>query len=230
MLFLISIIIILILIIIIISYRASIRPILLQKKSLDLTYDNLKSGDIILYRNNKTSIVTNLIFGDLYSHSGIIYEKDNIKYVVESHFRRLHTNSNDVNLPTKLLISPVKSHFSLYNGLIYVLPLNKPLDATRLKTLDDLINNKYSHLTFKVKINEYIDKCILSIGPRSIDTPEQSIHCSEFVASILSDINIIKLNTHAICIRPNCYIKLFKHAKYVDGYQYDPTNMYSVIF
>lgn len=113
---------------------------------------------------------------------------------------------------------------------LYILPLNKPLDNNRLKKIDALITNEYSNLTFKLKIPEYINKCILSIGPRNIDTPEQSINCSEFVARILTDINLIKLNTYNICLRPSCYINLFKHCTYIDDYKYDPSNMYSITF
>lgn len=166
-----------------------------QDISLDNTYKIAKTGDILLFRWNNIDIFHNLV--SFFTHSGIIIEINNEKYVLETHMKD-DTNNHGVNL------YKLKDRITMYNGHNFLLRLKDTLKPTPIhqKTLNNYLNTPF----FDHYKQYYIQHCL----PRKIckhcfsqpppDTP--LMYCSQFVGTILKHLQLLHPTTNVNCISP----------------------------
>jgi len=177
-------------------------------RNRDLLYDNLQSGDIVLFRNDSAHIIPKYVFGDEFSHAGIIYKEDNIPYILEA-------NINDES-GGGVMIRPAYTRLQTYKGYICVKKIIRPLSYEMNNKFSTIIG-EYINKKFSYSYTNIIKTCILYIDTKHND---DYVHCSMLVAKILVDLGIIELDKDELCIRPECFVKLYKHGKYKDGYEY----------
>jgi hypothetical protein len=205
-----------------------------KPEKLSMTYNDVinrvKTGDIVLFRHKKMHPATKVLLGDRYGHSGMIYEKDGIKYVIEA------VGDDDYSALGKMdnagvNLVPLRARFMSYNGQIAIKFLNKKLDVARKKKLDELINSEYKKINFNYVPDNYVKSCVLMLPNKDNNTKSvnMSLNCGMMTAKILTDLNLIKLKINEACIRPICYTKIYKYADMIDGYKYDD-ELYEIKF
>ena len=179
-------------------------------------FSQLKTGDIILFRADDASLVPILIFGDSFSHVGIVYEKDGQYFIVESVGGKDHNGMG--NNERGVTISPLYAKILTYPGTTYLKRLNKPLDFAKLRLFDIAIE-KYGGSNFYYKNPvEYAKKCV--IIARNKNNKSNNFSCAMIISRIIQDIGLIKINNNEICMRPQCFNNLYKYGEYCDGYFY----------
>lgn len=182
---------------------------LIDCRDRELLYNNLQSGDIILFRHDTAHVVPKYVFGDEFSHAGIIYKGgDNIPYILEA-------NVNDES-GGGVMIKPAQTRLNAYRGYVCIKKITTPLSYE--------INNNFSNLIgyyltkkFNYSYTDILNRCILYIDSKRNN---DYVHCSMLVAKILTDLGIVEFSTDELCMRPECFVKLYKHGKYKDGYGY----------
>jgi hypothetical protein len=190
-----------------------------------ITYDDLtktaKTGDLLIFKNNYQNYQTKYILGQKYSHTAFIYKKDNTLYILEA------VGDDElkiIGIPEKTGANLVllKPRLETYNGKVFIKRLNKELDKKRIEKLEYLINNKYKDIKFNIPIMETAIKCVLMIK----DSPERqkyynsNMYCSMFVATVLTDIELLKFNKETRCILPQCLVEIYQNAVMQDNYLY----------
>ena len=199
--------IILIIIILLYIYNYTHKKELYNMKecNIDKIYDNIKTGDIILFRRDKLDIFSSMI--SLFTHVGIIVVFNNKKYILETH------NKNDTKYMGYETIGvnlyDIKERIMNYKGNCYIVPINN------ISSLQQnlLINNiaKYKNIKFDNNFKQHImTYCILKkICNTCINkTTKKNMFCSEFITFILIDLGIISNNIEKSCITPNNILNL----------------------
>jgi len=171
-------------------------------------YDELKNGDIILFKSNTIFYVNIFLTNTYYTHIGMVVKKNGILYISE-------TNAGDVlytpNCKTKNCseLLPLLIRIKYYPGDAFLMKLNKPLTSEKEELLLKYSNEKIPYPTsFQAFINYF--------------TRNNNIrHCFQHVGNLLDKIgittNIMKNNIINICPAvENIYTK-----KINDGYQYN---------
>lgn len=182
----------------------------------------LNSGDILLFRSDFPNWKVKYIFGDEFTHSAIVYKdsKTNIPYIIESvgesDYFKLGEKSKGVN------VIPAYTKLKTYNGMICLKKLNKPLDKDRCDKFTNLID-EYKNYKFQIpSLYDIVKKCILLIDNDSQQREKVgSIFCSMLVAKIINELDIVKLTTSDNCIRPQCFVDMYRHSRFIDGYGYE---------
>lgn len=201
-----------------IKQTKKIRDILyLNQKNI---YTNLESGDILLFRSSYPNWPVKYIFGDEFTHSAIIYKDrlTNIPYIIEAVGEEDYFQLGEKVQNVKII--PAYTRLKTYSGTVCLKKLNKPLNNERYDKFTKRIND---YVTYKFEIPStynIIKKCILLLESKSLLENTESVFCSMLSAKILEDLEIIKLTTNSQCMRPECFVNLYKHSKFQDGYFY----------
>jgi hypothetical protein len=176
---------------------------------------DVKSGDILLFRHNDMNRNTKYIFGDEFSHIGIVYQdtKTGVIYVLETTAEQVEEfQGNGRNGPK---ITPIWTRLSTYPGRICIKRLEKPLDIDRATLFDTLIAD-YHTQSFDFPGWQFFKSCVLMLGPAA----SENAHCSAFVAQVLEDLHLVEITTEDVCMRPECFVDLYRHGRAVDGYRW----------
>jgi hypothetical protein len=192
---------IIIIIIIILLKKYLIIHNILIKRCYD-SYD-LKTGDIILFKNYNDNIFDTLI--TTFTHVGIVIKSDKL-YILESHKLEYVLNyyTSGINL------YDLKERINTYNGNTYLLRLKKEI-SNQNEILEKI--NKYK-TDFKYPKNYkkyYISECFFNIN--KYNRNDNKLLCSEFIYYVLLDNNIISNDNKYLCMKPSDYI-------YLDEYEY----------
>lgn len=170
-------------------------------------YDDLKSGDIILFKSNTIFYVNIFLTNTYYTHIGMVVKKNDILYISETNAENvLYIPNYKTNNGSELL--PLLIRIKHYPGDCFLMKLNKPLTSEKEKILLKHANEKIPYPTaFQAFINYF--------------TKNNNIrHCFQHVGNLLDQIgitnNIMKNNIINICSAvENIFTK-----KINDDYQY----------
>jgi len=189
-------------------------------------YDNLKSGDIILYKCNTISLPSVFLTHVYFSHIGIVLKSGNDLFISETNpsFEYIPSNYNNVNSflnakggwKTKYGsdILPLLVRIKYYPGDSFLVRLNKPLDAEKQKILIKYAHEQCPYPTIIQGLSIFIEE---NFGkPKT-----RARHCFQHVGYLLDKMgitnNISDHGIYSICKKmANIYNK-----KLNDGYQYE---------
>jgi hypothetical protein len=180
-------------------YLLSQPKIPFQNISLDETYKIAKTGDILLFRWNNVDLLHNII--SFFTHSGIIVEINNEKYVLETHMKNDTTQNGGVNL------YKLSERINMYHGHNFLLRLKNNLVQSNHSHIIQQHIKQYLNLPFFDNYKKYyVQQCL----PRKFcnscfsqsppDTP--FLYCSQFVGIILKHLHLLNPNTNVNCISP----------------------------
>jgi hypothetical protein len=171
-------------------------------------YDELKTGDLILFKSNAIFYVNIFLTNTYYTHVGMIVKKNNILYISETNSNNTEYMPNyKTNCHSELL--PLLIRIKHYPGNCFLMKLNKPLTNEKEILLLKYLDEKYPYPTsFQIFINYFIKNNKLR-------------HCFQHVGHLLDKIglttNIMSNNIINICDAvENIFTK-----KINNGYQYD---------
>ncbi len=165
--------------------------------SIENINEKVETGDIVLFRNNKLNIKNTIIqIQSLFSHCGVIIEKDNKKYILESTIKG-DIDPYDINDKGGVNINELIQRINKYNGNIYIIKI-KYIDNEQKKLL--LNNyNKYMNIDYDVNFMENYIKCNIFYKNKYNNS---YMFCSEFIYNIFKDIGLVKNNKCSKCISP----------------------------
>ena len=206
-------------------YKMYIKQLKKDRDIINITDKNintiLHSGDILLFRSAWPNWPVKYIFGDEFTHSGIVYKdsKTNIPYIVEavggSDYFQLGEKVKNIK------IVPAYTRLKTYSGIVCLKKLNKPLDKDRYNKFTNLID-EYKNYKFQIpSLYDIVTKCILLIDSKSDLEKTESVFCSMLTAKIINELEIVKLTTTDYCMRPECFVDMYKHSRFIDGYGYE---------
>lgn len=125
---------------------------------------NPKSGDLLLFNNSNYNIITRTIGNPIFSHIGIIVNKNNKIYSLEM-VKKDNIYPKQPRMSNIILI-PLEDRIKYYSGNIYYCKLNKELTLTQKNQLIEISNKKIKY--------SYKD------------------NCGKFIANILEELKIGK--------------------------------------
>lgn len=214
------------------------KPKIREHVNLEKAYPLMKTGDILLFRSKYRSVPLPYLFGDEFSHSGLIFVDpiDGQKYVFEAsdiqQFENLGFKRMREGVPGAegVKLTPLYTRLRHYDGSIVWRPLNKPLDEHRLKlfeeAMNELLTKKFINVYSTQPAVEYITNCILLIP--ATERQLKSLHCAQAIVVILEKARIMEFLKSDICARPQCFAGKFLNFKSIDGYKYSYTD-YEII-
>lgn len=168
---------------------------------MSLNKIHFKTGDLLLFKHDAMNPFLKYMFGDEFSHIGIVLEKDGELYICEG------VGSGDLYKLDKrekgLKIVDLEDRLKTYEGHVCVRKLNKPM-TPKMKILfkkycDDNMKTDFCYL-YDLKKN-IMDSLMCMVNIK--DEPK-CISCSSFIIRLLKYINLIddkKFNT-PYCYRP----------------------------
>lgn len=140
-----------------------------------ITSTTLHPGDLVLTRNRALLNLTTLVTGSCYSHVGIVMDNSTI----------VHKTKDDHFTLSFVTLEELKE--SNHYSLISILPIRTPVNSQRLKRIVE----KYINMPFESNISELfraaIDNLPFSKNHRNL----HQLFCSEFVAQVLQDLNLL---------------------------------------
>lgn len=172
-------------------------------------YDELKSGDIILFKSNAIFYINVFLTNGYYTHIGIVVKKNNILYISEIN------SYGNIYLPPNYKTSnhselfPLLIRIKYFAGDCYLVELNKNLDKKRENIL---LNYSDEKILYPTPFQRFINYFTKNISVR---------HCFQYVGYILDKMgitnNIMSNNIINICSTvENIFTK-----KLNDEYQYN---------
>lgn len=171
---------------------------------LDNIYNEVNTGDAVLFSTNIHDTVEGLyrmlsvsLFNEYWSHVGIVYKTEKDAYVMES------TYNNNSEGPR---MTPIKSLLDEYNGTIAILKCKKTINS------EELLKSYNKHKKCKYK---YIFKNSIFGYPKSFPKNETTLNCLDFSQALLLDTNVITKPKRVLCgnygfISHNNYGKLLR--------------------
>jgi len=165
---------------------------IIAKYNKEELYDYLRHGDIIITKNipYKYEMINSLkYFNYRLSHSSLIIEENNEKYIVDASW----INYNKYTLDSKIC------EFTNTKWFLSKIPLKEYLDKDNI-LIRLLRNNKKLKIDIDIK-NIYNDITIIN---------KKVFYCTIFIGNILSQNNIIKKSNKLFPYRTNDFINLLK--------------------
>lgn len=164
---------------------------------LDDVYDNLKTGDLILFRSKRW--VRYLTY---FTHVGMIVDFHGKKYILDLNQKNL--DNYGVNSGVKMY--DLYDRIRKFNGEIYILEMHHSMmnETRKEKFFRNL--NKY----FKIKFdsNVYMNILKMKLGFKLNSNNRDGLYCSEFIGYILQDLEILNKNVDISMILPKTFMKL----------------------
>lgn len=193
-------------------------PLPPRVEEIDVNNHNLKSGDILLFRHDDMAVTTRRIFGDEYSHTGIVYQdsRTGILYLLESD-KAIYDAEFLGYRRDGPRITPLWTRLNIYQGRKFVKRLSKPMDPGRAALYDRLVDD-YTTRGFGSNKWQYLTNCILMLNTDY----KGAAFCSMFIAQVIRDLDLVELTTKDICMRPQCFANIYQHTHPRDGYAYAP--------
>jgi hypothetical protein len=150
--------------------------------------DKFKTGDLLLFR--ASSITSTFLFNPsiLYKHIGLIYESNEQLYLIEmttSTPYGIDSNRKILQLNNGLNIIPLFSRLQNYIGIITWIKLNKKLNESQLKKLQDLKDTNFNNITFPPLVKLYIHYMY------NINLEENLMFCYKFIYYLLQELEIL---------------------------------------
>ena len=155
-------------------------------------YDDLKSGDIILFTSTILNLSNILLSQLFYTHIGILIRINDIMYISETNpaieympkngKTSIGISYNEIRTNSGADILPLLPRLKFFTGDYYILQLSRPLDKKReeilIKTATELFNNNYPYPTPFQGVIAVMGKKI------------KARHCMSHVAHILDELNL----------------------------------------
>ena len=197
-------------------------------------YDNLKTGDIILFKCNTLPIIGAFLTYGYFSHIGMVVKKKIYKndlYISETNpaYEYLPSDYNKEKKITPLLsknngwrtqygsdLLPLLVRIKYYPGECFIMRLNKPLDEKKENILFNILSESCPYPTLFKAIKIFIKE---KMGYK--DTSAR--HCFQHVGDILDKIgltNNISSNNSIISICNE--ISSIPEKDLNDGFKYEP--------
>jgi hypothetical protein len=192
-------------------YKKEFEYMWLDKIKISEVYDDLKIGDIFLFVNSTHGFYESLILRSWFNHTAVLVKKngDHMEMVEMTFGSKPHKNGKrcyDVNF------IPVLTRAKHYNGRVFLMRLNKPLDDERMeRTISFAENNKCIKFpTMGIMAKEFI-----------FGRSDTYKHCFGYVWKLLEYINLLPHGSEYGVF--NCARKITKlHEKQLpDGYRYE---------
>lgn len=163
--------------------------------NIDNIYDLLRTGDLILFRSKRW-----IRYFTYYTHVGMIVNFNGKKYILD-----LNQKNFDIYaVKSGVKLYDMYNRINKFNGDIFILEINKYVMT------DDKINTFFRNMNnyFKIKFdsNVYLNIIKLKLGFKVKN--RNGMFCSEFIAYILQDLNIIDKQYDISCILPKTFLKL----------------------
>jgi hypothetical protein len=159
------------------------------------------AGDLLLFKHRYMNPYVRLIFGDEFSHVGVVLEKDDGLYICEAVGEKSLYKLGDITDGIK--ISPLANRLKTYEGIVCVKTLNKPLSRKMKKLLNsycvDNLNTKFCYFTSLHRIIIDTIKCTFNKKAEP-----SCASCSSFIKRLFINANLIddkRLNI-PYCSRP----------------------------
>lgn len=175
--------------------------------NIDNIYDIAKTGDLILFKWHSLNIVRE--FASYFSHVGMVIEIKNKKYILETHLK----GDTKVfgNFPGGVNIYNLKHRIMNYEGFNYIIPIQNNLITKDKKKL--LMKKLIDY--FKIPFNDnYANYYTFYCVPKIIcdvcidDKIINNMFCSQFMANILKDLDILDRKFSTLCISPESLLYL----------------------
>jgi hypothetical protein len=158
-----------------------------NKVLLSDVYHTLKTGDIILYKSIKSSLIYTAFYpSNLYKHIGMILVLDNNIYVTEStnsDFYKYDDEGNIQRMKSGVNIVPFLTRAKFYNGYIYMCKLSHDLSVKMEELLFNAVD-KVKDYTYPSKANMYTS-FIFNV------TFSKKFYCYEYIYYLLYSIGLI---------------------------------------
>lgn len=170
--------------------------------------DNIcETGDLILFRWRYVDVGFRLF--SKFCHAGIVYkDKNNNLFIIETHPEEFEDNDKETEPKKGVNIYPLKSRLQEYDGSCYLsklihypnLNINKNIIQTKINDykkipFDDNFRNNFVKFWF-------FDRLGLKKSKRNV------MYCSEFIAHILKDLNVINNDIDASSFSPTTFLNL----------------------
>lgn len=143
----------------------------------------VKSGDLVFFDHNITSIYERRFGHSQFSHIGIVIEINNKPYICDLNPEDIFINNKQI-ISKGLNIIPLYNRIYNYNGYVYIASLKNELDDIQKQKLISIINEK--------KRIDFLStsKLVYSYITNSKYVYENEMLCNEFIAYILDELQI----------------------------------------
>lgn len=172
------------------NLRSIYKDISIDRLLLSNVYDNLKTGDLILFRSTLTSPIADMFMTNfVYKHVGLIVKIRNILYITEINNDKnvfYKNNDNVVLMPSGISIVPLLTRLKYYAGLIYLSTLYVQLNPEKEKNLIDKILSLKEYITYPSII------CLFQNFVLNISLPNSVMHCYSYMYYLLKFLDIAK--------------------------------------
>lgn len=170
-----------------INHREIYQEIPFNRVLMSKVYDDLKTGDIILFRSSVNSFITDtLIPTTVYKHIGMIIKLNDELYITESGQRNVYAKNSQgdiLYLKDGVDILPLKTRLSYYCGMVFLTQLSRPLEPEKEQKLIEYIYELYN-INYPSLLELYLN-FILNLKIT------KSLYCFQYVYMLLESIGVI---------------------------------------
>ena len=162
-----------------------------ERKLISEIYDELNTGDIILFAYMGTNVTNTIFSHTFYTHVGLLVRKGEIMYISETNpafpympkdIKSIKNVSNDeIYTNNGVDLIPLLSRLKYCTGNYYILQLSKPLDDFREKMMQKKVDSRYKY-PYPTKPQALISLLGVKIKPK---------HCWQHVTYLLNSINLL---------------------------------------
>ena len=162
-----------------------------KKKIISEIYDELNTGDIILFAYMGTNVTNTIFSHTYYTHVGLIVRKGDILYISETNpaFPYMPKNPNkkekvsndEICTNNGVDLIPLLPRLKYSTGNYYILQLSKSLDDKREQLIQKELDLRYNY-PYPTKTQAIISLFGAKIKP---------IHCWQHVTHLLNSINLL---------------------------------------
>lgn len=170
-----------------INYRELYQEIPFNRVLLSNIYNDLKTGDLILYRSSINSFITDtLIPTTVYKHIGMIIRINGELYITESGQRDIYAknlNGDILYLKDGVDIVSLKTRLEYYCGMTFLTQLSRPLEPEKENKLIEYIYDLYN-ISYPSLLELYLN-FILNLKVT------KSLYCFQYIYMLLESIGLI---------------------------------------
>lgn len=172
--------------------------------SMDQLYKTCETGDLILFRWSFVDVGFRLF--SKYCHAGIIYkDKKGDLFIIETHPEEFDDDKKETEPKQGVNIYPLRQRINEYNGSCYFAKLNR---YTNLEINTDIIDQnikEYKKIPFDDSFKYNYVKSWFFDQLKWKKQKRNVMYCSEFIAHVLKDLNIIHKNLDASSFSPSTF-------------------------
>jgi len=190
--------------------------------SINDALKHAKPGDLVFFKSNLAAI--NLLFGDVYTHVGIVTQRNNRLCVYEL----VGKNHITQRKSSGLKCIPLDERLSTYPGRVYINFLNKRLDKKRIDQLNRFYTYGKRHHKYcfdDIKGYLFALKSMITCYHTGHKNRNSCMHCTGFIVECLKAIGVFKeeqvINSH--CVLPQNIEYFITNTPLNNGYRYGMT-------